>query len=48
MDLSTAMIRRAAAARAGSGAGFAAGYAEELPFAGAVFGLVVVTPSLSH
>ena len=48
MDLSTAMIRRAAAARAGSGAGFVAGYAEELPFAGAVFGLVVVTPSMSH
>jgi ubiquinone/menaquinone biosynthesis C-methylase UbiE len=48
VDLSTGMIRRAAAARAGSGAGFVAGYAEELPFAGAVFGLVVVTLSMSH
>ena len=48
VDLSAGMIRRAAAARAGSGAGFAAGCAEELPFAGAVFGLVVVTLSMSH
>jgi hypothetical protein len=42
------VIRRAAAARVGLGAGFAAGCAEELPFAGAVFGLVVVTLSMSR
>jgi ubiquinone/menaquinone biosynthesis C-methylase UbiE len=42
------MIRRAAAARVGSGTGFVAGCAEELPFAGALFGLVVVTLSMSH
>ncbi len=48
MGLSTGVIRRAAAARVGLGAGFAAGCAEELPFAGAVFGLVVVTLSMSR
>ena len=46
--LSTGVIRRAAAARVGLGTGFAAGCAEELPFAGAVFGLVVVTLSMSR
>jgi ubiquinone/menaquinone biosynthesis C-methylase UbiE len=48
VDPSAAMIRRAGAARAGSGAGFVTGCAEELPFAGSVFDLVVVTLSMSH
>jgi len=47
VDLSTGMIRHAAT-RAGTGAAFVAGCAERLPFAGAVFGLVVVTLSMAH
>jgi ubiquinone/menaquinone biosynthesis C-methylase UbiE len=48
VDASTEMIRHAAAVPHGPAAGFAAGCAEELPFADAVFGLVVVTLSMSH
>ena len=47
VDLSTGMVRHAAA-RADTGAVFVAGCAERLPFAGAVFGLVVVTLSMAH
>lgn len=48
VDVSTEMIKNANAAAAPHRAHFAAAAAERLPFADAVFDLVVVTLSLSH
>jgi ubiquinone/menaquinone biosynthesis C-methylase UbiE len=48
IDASTGMIRNAGTAAAPCRARFAAAAAEQLPFADAAFGLVVVTLSVSH
>jgi ubiquinone/menaquinone biosynthesis C-methylase UbiE len=48
VDVSTCMIRYAGAAAAPPRARFAAAAAEQLPFADAAFGLVVVTLSVAH
>jgi ubiquinone/menaquinone biosynthesis C-methylase UbiE len=46
--MSVATIRNAEVTRAGSGAGFVVGCAEQLPFGGPVFGLVTLPLSMSH